>query len=67
MSYTPEKRAEARFEPYAECAADGCDWGTDKSRLARTFAKTHVRSTGHRVRVIVEAVALWGPKETTND
>lgn len=60
MPHTPQKRTEATYHPYAECA--DCDYQTDSSRLARDWAKAHVRATGHSVRVIVEKVALWGPR-----
>ena len=54
---------EATFQPYAECVDEKCGWGYPESSMAREQAKFHVRSSGHRVRVVIEKVAVWGPKD----
>jgi hypothetical protein len=63
MSNAPEKKAEAKFHPYAECMQEECGWKVGQSPGARDSAKSHVRSHGHRVRVVIEQVAVWGPKD----
>lgn len=65
MSNVPEKKAEVKYHPYAVCTGEGCAWEVGASSFARDQAKSHVRSTSHRVRVVIEQVALWGPKEET--
>lgn len=58
----PEKQAEATWLPFAECVDDACGWSVPESRVARDRAKSHVRATGHSVRVVVQRVAVWAPR-----
>lgn len=52
------------YQPYAECIANECDWNTSTSPAARDWAKNHVKTTGHEVRVIKETVDLYTPSNT---
>lgn len=49
----------AKFNPYAECVNEDCNFATESSKLARDQGKRHVRQTGHHVRVITEEVSLY--------
>lgn len=52
------------YQPYAECVADDCDWNAPCSPSARDWAKNHVATKGHEVRVIKETVDLYTPSNT---
>jgi len=54
------KQTEMTMQPWAEC--EECDWGSEYSALTRDRVKSHVRATGHRVILIAEKHARWGPK-----
>ena len=50
------------MQPYAECTEENCRWTRPASEATRGQAKSHVRTSGHRVRIVVEQVSIWGPK-----
>lgn len=61
-----EMKISATLQPYAEClgGSEGdCGSMWHHSRLAREDAKNHARQTGHQVRIVVEQVSIWGPKD----
>jgi hypothetical protein len=57
---TPIQLSSIDYHPYAECDDCPATWPIGPS--SRPAAKDHVRYQGHRVRVILTKVSLWGPK-----
>ena len=64
MSHKAEMKMEATFHAYGECIADDCGWEMGQSTTTRNAAKRHTTLTGHRVRVVVEKITIYGPKDT---
>jgi hypothetical protein len=60
MTTVPMKRTEMTLHPWADC--EDCEWDSDYSPVTRDRVKSHVRVTGHKVIIITEKRALWGPK-----
>jgi len=61
VSYKVDTPTKIKLHPWASC--NDCSWDSPSGPHARTWAKMHVRGTGHDVLVVMEERTLYGPAE----
>lgn len=58
-----KRQIEITWQPSAECVSKACSWVHATSSLTRERAKDHARYYNHKVRIVVETVAVWSRED----